>query len=233
MAVAPVPQWLFIGKAKLHIRLHPRLLHGAPHFRQHTLGSACVGSHQAACAQFDTTKIADHNHQHIAHILVLDHVQNGLTCGTRGFTIIVHGGLCGRAGPAYLVPPANVPGIRKVGMGTGHVLAHLIPAAYRVHAGNETAFFHFRFPLKVSGRNRVIFTHDALSAGNRMFTSSPPPGWFRAVIVPPWAATMSRAIASPRPQPLPPRDLSARKNGSNRCCSSSSGAPGPSSAIAT
>jgi hypothetical protein len=41
----------------------------------------------------------------------------------------------------------------------------------------------------------------AAIAGSVTRSLAPPPGWFVAVIVPPWSWTSSRVIARPRPRP--------------------------------
>src|SRR4029450_12224967 len=66
-------------------------------------------------------------------------------------------------------------------------------------------------------------------AGSRMVTGEPCPGDVSSVIVPPWAATIERAIE--RPSPAPPlarsRAASRRTNGSKTRVTSPGAMPGP------
>src|SRR5690554_858786 len=229
MPIAPVPERLLDGKVQRHVSHHPGLLNSPRDRRQHAFSGARIGSHQASRPQLDATKIADHDHQYVAHILVLDHVQDGFSGGARGLAVIVHGSLGGRPGAAYLIGPAHMPGIGEILVGLCHQGSDLFPAVNRIHPGNKPALPDLGFPFQVLCRHRIIFTHDPLRPGNTIVSLKPPSGWLTAVMVPPCLRMMSRAMASPSPQPAPPRDWSARKKGSNSCSRISSSTPGPSS----
>src|SRR5690606_30659238 len=159
MPVAPVPQRLLIGTPEQHRYLHTCLLHHAINGGPDTFSGAGIGPNQATGSKLDTTKIADNDHQYVAHILVLNHAQDGLASGSGRLTIIIHGSLGRRAGPADLIPPADMTGIGVVAVGLVNVCSYVVPVTDGIHSGNKTAFLHFRFPLKVPCRNRVILTH--------------------------------------------------------------------------
>jgi hypothetical protein len=81
---------------------------------------------------------------------VLNHIQDRLAGSARGFTIVIHGGFCGRPRAANLVSPAYMARVRVIFVGTGNTLPDLITGADRIHSRDEATLLHFRFPLEVS-----------------------------------------------------------------------------------
>ena len=94
-----------------------------------------VGPDQSTRSEFDATKIAHHRGQHALQVLVAQHVQHGPPRGTTGFAIVIGGRLA-----ACQQGPADVSGIRMLGLEPGYPSQRLLAPRHRLHAGDETIF---------------------------------------------------------------------------------------------
>src|SRR5690554_4818708 len=241
MLTAPVSQRLLISEPYGHTSQHHCFLKNPANCRQNALGSPGISPNQPASTQLNTTKVSDNNHQYIAHVFVLNYAEDGFSGGSGRLAIIAHGGFSSGSWLANLIGPANMPGVRMILTRLIDPGSHIFTGADWHYPRNKAAFFNLRFTLQETGRNGVVFAHCPrhlmfmvmmagqvnVNTGRRAVICKPPDSIPDADSSPSCAVIMSRAIVRPNPQPRPPRDGSARKNGSNRLVSNSPETPGP------